>query len=106
MNLTNGWESSHVSVAQSSDAHGMGPMMMMMMMMIHQLCLRLSVKQYSECADHEEKLEHSLLQVVFLLATWGSLAGAALVFGSIMWFAWSKHLLLIPDTSSMARDIS
>jgi hypothetical protein len=42
---------------------------------------------------------------MFLLATWGSLGGAALVFGSIMWFAWSKHLLLIPDTNSMARDV-
>ncbi len=37
------------------------------------------------------------MQVAFLIVTYGSLVVAALLFAGIMYFAWVKNLLLIPE---------
>jgi hypothetical protein len=89
-----------VSVAKLTDAHCMG-------VHINLSCYHcITINLYGVRQRHTLTWSNHRFQVVFLMATWGSVAGAALVFGSIMWFAWSKHLLLIPDSNSMARDVN
>lgn len=76
MNMKNGWEESHVSTHISASWSSF-------------LCLQLLTPMLSMC-----------MQAAFIWATYGSSAGAVLLFLGIILFARWKRLLFIPDATS------